>query len=87
MVNGIIGSDGVAVFEAIVCTLLAQQVSVRLSCRELAFLGAVGTTVSARAIRNLPHRKVVLEGANETVRSAWELSGFATPDSPVVMTP
>ena len=41
----------------------------------------------ADAARCLPDRKVVLEGTNKTVRLAWELTGFADPSIPVVMTP
>lgn len=87
MVSGIVDSDGAAAFATIMCTLLAQRATLRLLCHDLEFLDAAGMTALARAARYLPDRKIILEGTNETVRLAWDLSGFATPDVRVVMTP
>ncbi|MFF5536568.1 MEDS domain-containing protein [Streptomyces cinerochromogenes] len=86
-VNGIVDSDGAAAFGAILCALLAQTATVRLHCHALEFFDASGMSVLADTVRLLPDRKVVLEGANDTVRLCWELSGFAVPDIPVVMAP
>ncbi|MFI9155505.1 MEDS domain-containing protein [Streptomyces sp. NPDC053367] len=86
-VNGIVDSDGAAVFGDILCTLLAQARTVRLLCHALDFFDAAGMSALADAARHLPDRKVILEGTNETVRLAWELSGFAVPDIPVVIAP
>lgn len=87
VVDGIVDSDGAAAFGAILCTLLAQRARLRLLGHALEFLDAAGMSALAEAARSLPDRKIVLEGANETVRLAWKLSGFAAPDVPVVMAP
>ncbi|MFD5538632.1 MEDS domain-containing protein [Streptomyces sp. NPDC127079] len=86
-VSGTVDSDGAVVFGTILCTLLAHTPTVRLHCRTLEFFDAAGMSALADAARHLPDRKVVLEGANETVRLAWRLSGFAVPDVPVVIAP
>ncbi|MGA5385802.1 MEDS domain-containing protein [Streptomyces pseudogriseolus] len=86
-VNGIVDSDGAVAFGTILCTLLAQRATVRLLCHALEFLDGAGMSALADAARHLPDRKVILEGTNDTVRLAWELSGFAIPEIPVVMTP
>ncbi|MFE3855064.1 MEDS domain-containing protein [Streptomyces griseorubiginosus] len=86
-VNGVVDADGAPAFGAILRTLLCQAVTVRLLCHGLDFLDAAGMSSLADAARHLPDRKVVLEGTNETVRLAWELTGFADPSIPVVMTP
>ncbi|MFF1297447.1 MULTISPECIES: MEDS domain-containing protein [unclassified Streptomyces] len=86
-VNGVVDADGAAAFGAILRTLLQQTVTVRLLCHALDFLDAAGMSALSDAARCLPDRKVVLEGTNETVRLAWELSGFADPSIPVVMAP
>lgn len=86
-VNGVIDAEGAPAFAAILRTLLARSRTVRLCCEALDFFDAAGMSALADAAGHLPDRKVVLEGTNETVRLAWELSGFATPVVPVVMTP
>ncbi|MFE5207205.1 MEDS domain-containing protein [Streptomyces sp. NPDC056600] len=86
-VEGIVDSDGSLLFGTVLCTLLARAATVRLLCHTLEFFDAAGMSALADAARHLPDRKVVLEGANETVRLAWKLSGFAVPDIPVVMAP
>ncbi|MFD9110805.1 MEDS domain-containing protein [Streptomyces bottropensis] len=86
-VDGIVDSDGAALFGTILCSLVAQTATVRLLCHALEFFDAAGMSALADAARYLPDRKVIMEGANETVRLAWELSGFAIPDIPVVMAP
>jgi anti-anti-sigma regulatory factor len=86
-VNGVIDTDGARAFDAILRTLLRQTATVRLGCHTLDFLDAAGMSTLADAAGCLPDRKVVLEGTNETVRLAWELSGFADPSIPVVMAP
>ncbi|MBL1083488.1 MEDS domain-containing protein [Streptomyces actinomycinicus] len=86
-VTGTVDSDGAVAFGTILCALLAHAPTVRLLCHTLEFFDAAGMSALADAARHLPERKVVLEGANETVRLAWKLSGFAIPDIPVVMAP
>ncbi|MFF9813556.1 MEDS domain-containing protein [Streptomyces sp. NPDC014006] len=86
-VNGVIDSEGAPAFGNILRTLLAQTATVRLLCHALDFFDAAGMSALADAARCLPDRKVVLEGTNDTVRLAWELSGFAVRDVPVVMAP
>jgi len=84
-VNGVIDSEGASAFGAVLRTLLAQRATVRLFCHALDFLDAAGMSALADAAGRLPDRKVVLEGTNETVRLARELSGLAAPRVPVVM--
>ncbi|MEW2288328.1 MEDS domain-containing protein [Streptomyces sp. NPDC047841] len=86
-VTGIVDGDGADAFRAVLCALLAQRDTVRLFCHALEFFDASGMTALADAARHLPDRKIILEGANDTVRLTWELSGFAFPDIPVVMAP
>ncbi|MEU7306313.1 MEDS domain-containing protein [Streptomyces sp. NPDC007189] len=86
-VSGVVDADGAPAFAAVLGTLLEQTATVRLLCHGLDFLDAAGMSALADAARRLPDRKVVLEGTNETVRLAWELSGFADPSIPVVMAP
>ncbi|MFF7073959.1 MEDS domain-containing protein [Streptomyces pseudovenezuelae] len=86
-VNGVIDAEGASAFGAVLCTLLAQSVTVRLLCHGLEFFDAAAMGTLADASRHLPDRKVVLEGTNDTLRLAWELSGFAVPSIPVVMAP
>ncbi|MGW1604452.1 STAS domain-containing protein, partial [Streptomyces eurythermus] len=86
-VNGVIDAEGADAFGAVLRTLLEQSATVRLLCHGLEFFDAAGMTVLADASRHLPDRKVILEGTNETVRLAWDLSGFAVPGNPVVMVP
>ena len=86
-VNGVIDADGALAFATILRTLLAQSTTVRLLCHELDFFDAAGMSALADAARHLPERRVVLEGTNDTVRLAWELSGFEGPGIPVVMAP
>lgn len=86
-VKGVIDIDGALAFGAILLTLLRRTTTVRLLCHALDFFDAAGMSALADAAGQMPNRKVVLEGTNETVRLAWELSGFADPSLPVVMTP
>ncbi|MGW5774332.1 MEDS domain-containing protein [Streptomyces longwoodensis] len=86
-VDGVIDFGGAPAFGAILRTLLRQSATVRLLCHTLDFFDASGMTALADAAGCLPDRKVVLEGTNETVRLAWELSGFAEPSVPVVIVP
>ncbi|MFF5185837.1 MEDS domain-containing protein [Streptomyces sp. NPDC000345] len=86
-VNGVIDADGASAFGAILGTLLRQTATVRLLCHGLDFLDAAGMSALAGAAGRLHDRKVVLEGTNETVRLAWELSGYADPSVAVVMAP
>ncbi|CAM5638840.1 MEDS domain-containing protein [Streptomyces griseorubiginosus] len=85
--TGVVDAEGAPAFGAILRTLLSQAATVRLLCHGLDFLDAAGMSSLADAARCLPDRKVVLEGTNKTVRLAWELTGFADPSIPVVMTP
>jgi anti-anti-sigma regulatory factor len=86
-VNGVVDSSGAPAFGEILRALLARTATVRLLCHALEFFDAAGMRALADAARQLPDRKVVLEGTNETVRLAWDLSGYAVPEIPVVMTP
>jgi hypothetical protein len=86
-VTGVVDSSGADAFGDVLRALLARTATVRLLCHSLEFFDAAGMTALADAARHLPDRKVVLEGANETVRLAWDFSGYAVPAVPVVMAP
>ncbi|MEU0675837.1 MEDS domain-containing protein [Streptomyces sp. NPDC006172] len=86
-VTGVIDSAGAAAFGAVLRNLVAHAPSVRLMCHELEFFDAAGMSALADAARYLPDRQVIIEGANETVRLCWQLSGFAAPEVPVVIAP
>lgn len=86
-VKGVIDAEGAGAFGAVLRTLLAHSATVRLLCHCLEFFDAAAMHTLADVSRHLPDRKVVLEGTNETLRLAWELSGFAVPSIPVVMAP
>lgn len=48
-------------------------------------IDAAGMHALVDAARHLPDRRILVEGANETVRLCWELAGYAAPGVPVVM--
>ncbi|WP_454320187.1 MEDS domain-containing protein [Streptomyces phaeoluteigriseus] len=86
-VSGVIDSEGAAAFGAVLRSLIAHAATLRLICHDLEFFDAAGMSALADAARFLPERRVIVEGANETVRLCWGLSGFAVPEVPVVMMP
>ncbi|MET9506375.1 MEDS domain-containing protein [Streptomyces sp. NPDC006622] len=86
-VSGVIDAEGAAAFGAVLRSLVAHATTLRLTCHDLEFFDAAGMSVLADAARLLPERVVIIEGANETVRLCWGLSGFAVPEVPVVMVP
>ncbi len=84
-VDGVIDSEGAAAFGAAVVAVAAHAVTVRLRFDRLDLIDAAGMQALADAARHLPERTVVVEGANETVRLCWDLSGLAVPEVPVEM--
>ncbi|MFC9291028.1 MEDS domain-containing protein [Streptomyces sp. NPDC057052] len=86
-VSGVIDSEGAAAFGAVLRGLVAHAATLRLICHDLEFFDAAGMRALADAARFLPERVVIIEGANETVRLSWGLSGYAVPEVPVVMVP
>ncbi|MGV9558256.1 MEDS domain-containing protein [Streptomyces sp. NPDC003401] len=86
-VSGVIDSEGAAAFGTVLRSLVSHAATLRLVCHGLEFFDAAGMRALADAARFLPERTVIVEGANETVRLSWGLSGYAVPEVPVVMVP
>ncbi|MHA6765166.1 MEDS domain-containing protein [Streptacidiphilus sp. PAMC 29251] len=86
-VSGVVDAEGAAVFRTAVSELLARSATVRLRCQELQLMDAAGMEVLADCARARPGRKVVIEGANQTVRRCWTLLGYDTPQVPVELVP
>ncbi|MEU1280469.1 MEDS domain-containing protein [Streptomyces sp. NPDC005805] len=86
-VAGVIDSEGAPAFGAALRAVVAEAVSTRLDCSRLEMIDAAGMRALLEAARHLPHRKVVLHSANETVQLCWQLAGYDEPDSPVVIAP
>lgn len=86
-VDGVIDSECAAAFNGAVRAAVRRSPEVKLRFDTLTMIDAAGMRALVDAARHLPDRRVVVEGANETVRLCWELSGYATAGIPVVMTP
>ncbi|MFG3510681.1 MEDS domain-containing protein [Streptomyces sp. NPDC047821] len=86
-VDGVIDSEGAEAFAAAVRAALTHAETVRLRFDRLQLIDAAGMRALADAVMDVPGRTVHIEGANETVRLCWDLSGFAVPEVPVEMIP
>ncbi|QMU77064.1 STAS domain-containing protein [Streptacidiphilus sp. PB12-B1b] len=86
-VSGVVDSDGAATFRTAVSGLLSRSTTVRLRCDGLELMDAAGMQALAEAAAAFPGRRIVVEGANETVRRCWTLLGFDAPQIPVELTP
>lgn len=85
-VDGVVDSDCAAAFNAALRAAIRRTPTVKLGFDTLDLIDAAGMHALVDAARHLPERRIVVEGANETVRLCWELAGYATPEVPVVMT-
>ncbi|MFH0179138.1 MEDS domain-containing protein [Streptomyces cacaoi] len=84
-VDGVIDSECAAAFNAALRAAIHRSPRVKLRFDTLDMIDAAGMHALVDAARRLPDRRIVVEGANETVRLCWELAGYATADLPVVM--
>ncbi|GGQ65915.1 hypothetical protein Saso_48090 [Streptomyces asoensis] len=84
-VDGVIDSECANAFNAAVRAALRCAPRVSLRFDTLDMIDAAGMHALVDAARHMPERRVVVEGANETVRLCWELAGYAGAGLPVVM--
>ncbi|MGW2615109.1 MEDS domain-containing protein [Streptomyces sp. NPDC001500] len=84
-VDGVIDSEGADAFNTALRVAMRFSPKVGLRFDTLEMIDAAGMHALVDAARHLPDRRVVVEGANETVRLCWELAGYATAGVPVVM--
>ncbi|MGW0565984.1 MEDS domain-containing protein [Streptomyces tauricus] len=84
-VDGVIDSECADVFNAAVRAAIRCSPRVKLRFDALEMIDAAGMHALVDAARHLPDCRIVVEGANETVRLCWELAGYATSGIPVVM--
>ncbi|OQR64598.1 hypothetical protein B6E66_08340 [Streptomyces maremycinicus] len=84
-VDGVIDSECAASFSAALRAAIHRSPRVKLRFDTLDMIDAAGMHALVDAARRLPGRRIVVEGANETVRLCWELAGYASADLPVVM--
>ncbi|MER6789449.1 MEDS domain-containing protein [Streptomyces sp. NPDC000658] len=84
-VDGVIDSEGADAFNTALRAAMRFSPKVSLRFDTLEMIDAAGMHALVDAARHLPDRRVVVDGANETVRLCWELAGYATAAVPVVM--
>ncbi|MFF4034045.1 MEDS domain-containing protein [Streptomyces sviceus] len=84
-VDGVIDSECADAFNVAVRAAVRFAPEVKLRFDALDMIDAAGMHALVDAARHLPGRRIVVEGANETVRLCWELAGYATTGMPVVM--
>jgi anti-anti-sigma regulatory factor len=86
-VIGVVDAEGAAAFHAAVGQLALRSATVRLRCEGLELMDAAGMEALAMVARERPGRRVLVQGANETVRRCWSLLGYDVPEVPVEMAP
>lgn len=86
-VSGVVDSEGAAIFRTAMGELVARSTTVRLRCEDLELMDAAGMRALAEAAREVPGHRIVLEGANDTVRRCWSLLGYDVPQIPVELAP
>lgn len=84
-VDGVIDSECADAFNTAVRAAIRRSPKVKMCFDTLDMIDAAGMHALVDAARHLPDRRIVVEGANETVRLCWELAGYATAGVPVVM--
>ncbi|THA76010.1 hypothetical protein E6R60_14695 [Streptomyces sp. A0642] len=84
-VDGVIDSEGALAFNAAARAAVRGTSTVTLRFDRLEMIDAAGMHALIDAARHRPGRRIVVEGANETVRLVWELAGYAGAGLPVVM--
>ncbi|WP_120726753.1 MEDS domain-containing protein [Streptomyces hundungensis] len=84
-VDGVIDSEGASAFNAALRAAIAQAPTITLRFDTLDMIDAAGMHALVDAARSMPARRILVEGANETVRLCWELAGYEAADRSVVM--
>ncbi|MDW4904230.1 MEDS domain-containing protein [Streptomyces sp. ADMS] len=84
-VDGVIDSECADAFNTAVRAAIRCSPRVKLRFDTLDMIDAAGMHALVDAAGHLPDRRIVVEGANETVRLCWELAGYATVGMAVVM--
>ena len=86
-VSGVVDLDGAAAFGTAVRELLASTSILSLHCQDLRLMDAAAMRALAEAALSIEGRKVLIEGANRTVRRNWSLAGYDSPQIPVELLP
>ncbi|MEU9255417.1 MEDS domain-containing protein [Streptomyces sp. NPDC048270] len=84
-VDGVIDSQCAPAFSAAAQAAIRKTPTVTLRFDRLEMIDAAGMQALVDAARHLPGSRVLVEGANETVRLCWQLAGYSGADLPVVM--
>ncbi|MFE9404994.1 MEDS domain-containing protein [Streptomyces sp. NPDC006530] len=84
-VDGVIDSEGASAFNAALRAAITQAPTITLRFDTLEMIDAAGMHALVDAARSMPARRILVEGANETVRLCWELAGYEAADPSVVM--
>lgn len=85
--DGAVDMDGARAFAALLRAVLARGGRARLHCEELELIDAAGLRVLRNAVVAVPGSSIRIEGANDTIRKAWVLSGYAGAGLPVELAP
>jgi MEDS: MEthanogen/methylotroph, DcmR Sensory domain len=81
--DGVVDMDGARAFAALLRAVLTRGGQVRLCCAALELIDAAGLRVLREAVIAVPGASVRIEDANDTVRKAWMMSGYADAGLPV----
>jgi hypothetical protein len=85
--RGAIDFDGIRAFAAVLRASMARTGQVRLLCHELDLMDAAALRTLVEAVHETPGGAVRVEGANDTVLKAWQLSGYGAMDVRVRVEP
>ncbi|MFE9425886.1 MEDS domain-containing protein [Kitasatospora sp. NPDC006697] len=86
-VTGVVDFDGATVFGTAVRELLVSATNLSLYCQDLRLMDAAAMQALVQAALSLPGRRVLIKGANRTVRRNWSLAGYDAPQIPVELVP
>ncbi|MEV7004869.1 MEDS domain-containing protein [Streptosporangium sp. NPDC051022] len=86
-VCGVVDSDGAAAFGAALAAATVLSPVLRLRLDELELMDAAGMRALAEAATGTSVRRIMIEGANPTVRACWEMLGYSSYEIPVELTP
>lgn len=75
--EGSVGLESLRAFSAAVRGALARTPSARLRCTGLDLIDAAAWRALVETVTQTRGSSLMLEGANETVRTAWRMSGYA----------
>ncbi|MFE9372958.1 MEDS domain-containing protein [Streptomyces sp. NPDC006711] len=84
-VDGVIDAEGAPAFSAALRAAVLRAPMLRLCFDALELIDAAGMRALVDTVRRIPDHRVLVEGANDTVRLCWELAGYAGADLRVVM--